>query len=258
MKIGFRSLNRKFFPKDELARSLRREISFAMNNRLKPIAINLDSPQEVSERIPFSSIVCNPHYLNLAANHKETFLNEFKKSLKLATAAGSRYVSLHAGFKDYRAWVPNGEGNGSLERDKRKENLLAAVMAAEAEGIELLIENNGSKGRNQLGVDLEDFSSLLVGFDEVGILLNVGHANLAGGAEAFLEKFGTKIKALTVSDNDGKSDQHLLIGEGTIDWGSLLGKLSGKESLLLDGWLPGKTAAESLLGGKRRIEQLLQ
>jgi len=66
---------------------------------------------------------------------------------------------------------------------------------------------------------VEDFALFYSEVDaEVGLALDVGHANLNGQTEAFLRDFPGRIAHMHVSDNDGKSDQHLGIGYGTVDW----------------------------------------
>ncbi|MDX1813967.1 MAG: sugar phosphate isomerase/epimerase family protein, partial [Candidatus Bathyarchaeia archaeon] len=53
---------------------------------------------------------------------------------------------------------------------------------------------------------------------DVGIVLDVGHANLEGQTEEFLKKMPDKIVHIHVSDNTGEHDQHLGIGYGKINW----------------------------------------
>lgn len=54
--------------------------------------------------------------------------------------------------------------------------------------------------------------------EDIGMVLDVGHANLNGQTESFLETLADRIVHVHVSDNDGESDQHLGIDYGTIDW----------------------------------------
>lgn len=53
---------------------------------------------------------------------------------------------------------------------------------------------------------------------EIGIVLDVGHANLHDQIFHFLNTFADKIVHIHASDNMGESDQHLGIGYGCIDW----------------------------------------
>jgi len=77
---------------------------------------------------------------------------------------------------------------------------------------------------------VEDFIKFYEEFNkDIGLVLDVGHANLNRQIESFLETFAKRIVHIHVSDNDGKDDQHLGIGYGNIDWknfANLLRKIS--------------------------------
>ena len=53
--------------------------------------------------------------------------------------------------------------------------------------------------------------------EELGLCFDSGHANLSGHAE-LVTRFADRLIATHLHDNDGRSDQHRLPGEGTIDW----------------------------------------
>jgi len=60
---------------------------------------------------------------------------------------------------------------------------------------------------------------------EIGLALDIGHANINGQIELFLDSFADKIMHIHAHDNDGKEDQHLGIGYGSINWESFAEKL---------------------------------
>jgi sugar phosphate isomerase/epimerase len=66
----------------------------------------------------------------------------------------------------------------------------------------------------------EDFAKFYkeTSLNDVGIALDVGHANLEAQTESFLRKLPDKIVHIHVSDNTGENDQHLGVGYGRIDW----------------------------------------
>ena len=66
----------------------------------------------------------------------------------------------------------------------------------------------------------EDFTQFYAetGLDGIGIVLDTGHANLEGQIQPFLEKLPKKIAHVHVSDNHGVTDEHLGLGDGSIDW----------------------------------------
>jgi len=55
-------------------------------------------------------------------------------------------------------------------------------------------------------------------YEDMGLVLDIGHANINGQIEGFLTTFAGKIVHIHAHDNYGKSDQHLGIGYGKIDW----------------------------------------
>jgi sugar phosphate isomerase/epimerase len=61
--------------------------------------------------------------------------------------------------------------------------------------------------------------------EDIDMALDVGHANLNGQTESFLETLADRIVHVHVSDNNGESDQHLGIGYGKIDWQNLANML---------------------------------
>jgi len=65
------------------------------------------------------------------------------------------------------------------------------------------------------------------GADHLGICLDTGHLNLAGGdQQGFIRQAGGLLKALHIADNDTSSDQHLLpYGGGTVPWGDVVSAL---------------------------------
>jgi sugar phosphate isomerase/epimerase len=61
--------------------------------------------------------------------------------------------------------------------------------------------------------------------DEIGLALDIGHANLNKQIELFLETFPDKIVHIHVHDNNGIEDQHLGIGYGTVNWEKIAKRL---------------------------------
>jgi sugar phosphate isomerase/epimerase len=73
---------------------------------------------------------------------------------------------------------------------------------------------------------VKDFENFYADMNEnIGIVLDIGHTNINGQTESFLRAFKHKIVHLHVSDNDGKSDQHLGVGRGTVNWLGLVSLL---------------------------------
>jgi sugar phosphate isomerase/epimerase len=54
--------------------------------------------------------------------------------------------------------------------------------------------------------------------ENIGLAFDTGHANVVGELEGFLAEFSDRIVHVHAHDNHGKSDEHLGIGYGNIDW----------------------------------------
>lgn len=66
---------------------------------------------------------------------------------------------------------------------------------------------------------------------KLGICLDTGHLHKTGGDPVeFLEKAGSLITALHISDNTGESDQHMLpLGRGSVPWRPFIKKLKSMD-----------------------------
>jgi sugar phosphate isomerase/epimerase len=89
-----------------------------------------------------------------------------------------------------------------------------------------------------------------------GFVLDTGHAHIAGDLSGLVNLAGRRLQSLHLHDNDGHGDQHLVPGEGTIDWVPFLRELraSGYEGPLMlevQGAKAGNVEAE--LGRCRRV-----
>jgi len=85
---------------------------------------------------------------------------------------------------------------------------------------------------------VEDFTKFYDEIDEnIDLVLDIGHANINGQTERFLTTFAEKIAHIHAHDNDGKDDQHLGIGYGTVDWkniANLLKRISYNKVIVIE------------------------
>lgn len=112
----------------------------------------------------------------------------------------------------------------------RKVNIAFFQKLAEEAGkwdLEICIENMLT-GRNKDGgifwrycsnpdelIDLVD----LIHRENVAVCMDVGHAHFMGETLSdSMKKYGPRLHALHIHDNDGYSDQHLIPYHGTVDW----------------------------------------
>jgi sugar phosphate isomerase/epimerase len=62
--------------------------------------------------------------------------------------------------------------------------------------------------------------------DNLGMTFDVGHANTNRAVSSFLEKCPGTIVHVHLHDNKGRRDEHLPLGEGSVDWIDVTGKLA--------------------------------
>jgi len=69
----------------------------------------------------------------------------------------------------------------------------------------------------------------------IGVVLDTGHAHIAGDLMTLPERAGRRLQSLHLHDNDGTHDQHRFPGQGTIDWPAFMDRLDrcGYEGPLL-------------------------
>ena len=71
-----------------------------------------------------------------------------------------------------------------------------------------------------LGDSIEECDYLLTELESpyLNLCLDIGHANTNEGPLAYIQNFGEKIVNVHFHDNNGKTDDHLDVGKGTVPW----------------------------------------
>lgn len=168
---------------------------------------------EYSLHAPFSS-------MNIAAPDeylREAMLRRLEASIKWASALEAKALVFHPGAATAIEYFTPGIGwelnIGSVRR---------IIKFAEEYGVDAMIENC-PEPYPFLMKSVESFSRF---YRESGLdlkmVLDIAHAHLRGEIDGFLKELGDRVGHIHVSDNNGKMDEHLEIGGGSIDWGRVL------------------------------------
>ncbi len=137
---------------------------------------------------------------------------ETMTALRLASVVPFRSLVVHIG-------VPTNDPAGN-SRVAAGRSLEAIGEAAQLVGVDVAIElipnplSLPARLVQWLENDLE--------VPGMGVCLDVGHANLTGDAMEAIEACSGHIVTTHLHDNRGKRDEHLVPGEGTIDWDGVL------------------------------------
>jgi len=147
---------------------------------------------------------------------RRAVLKRLTKSLVLAGQLGCRLWLFHPGSRTGLSPIYPGK-----DWQLNLGSVRTLLNVARREGVEIAIENTP-----------EPFPSLMKSVDEfhrfyedleddIGMVLDVAHANLNNQIQDFIKQFSKKIVHMHVSDNYGANDLHLGIGYGSIDWASV-------------------------------------
>jgi sugar phosphate isomerase/epimerase len=179
--------------------------------------ISRDAEIEISVHSAF-------YELNMAAFLKgirEESIRYITKSIDFCHELGGEVITVHPGKFTYDVQPGASLDTDSLLKiqwDHNIESLKSVNAYAESKGITLCLENLGWNAVAQ------SFQDMLKIRDEVGdtlqFTLDIGHAriNSEGGVEEGFRVLGDNIRHIHFSDNYGKEDDHLPVGEGNTDF----------------------------------------
>jgi sugar phosphate isomerase/epimerase len=144
---------------------------------------------------------------------RRAVLKRLTKSIVLAGQLDCRLWLFHPGSRTGLSHIYPGE-----DWQQNLQSVRALLKVARREGVAIAIENTPEPFPS-LMKSADDFHRFYEDLeDDIGMVLDVAHANLNSQIQDFLEQFSKKIVHMHVSDNDGASDLHLGIGYGSIDW----------------------------------------
>ncbi len=164
---------------------------------------------EFSVHAPFANInIASPSNVMLAPT-----LKRLKQSLEFASKLDAKLWVFHPGQKTgISQFYPGKDWKQNVE------SIQKIYAQSEEYGVNIALENLPAKYWSVMSTP-KDFAKF---YREtklpIGIVLDVGHANLEGQNEPFFAQLADKIVHLHVSDNCGVEDEHLGLGFGKIDW----------------------------------------
>lgn len=144
---------------------------------------------------------------------RRTILKRLKKSIFYAGQLDCRLWLFHPGLQTGVSHFYPG-----LDWQLNLDSVRALLRIAREHGVEIAIENVPEPYPFVMK-SVQDFSRFYDELnDDIGLVLDVAHANLNRQIQDFIRQFSEKIIHIHVSDNNGAHDLHLGIGYGTIDW----------------------------------------
>ncbi len=212
------------------------------------------------------SLICHlPTFIHSAdptESIREASRAELLNSLSLASQLGARKAVIHPSFV-------GGLGRSLPESSRRYtiETLDAAVNLGQEKGCRLCLENLFYRLTPFTTPD--DFADYFQRWPHLAMTLDIGHAFIDGHGMGrildFIHRFGERIAHLHISDNFGHRDDHLPVGDGDIDFHTLikaLQRISYDDTMTLEIFTPdpndllhSRSILEEMLGpaGRRRV-----
>lgn len=204
--------------------------------------------------------------LNMAAFLKgirEESVRYINKSIDFCHELGGQVITVHPGKFTYDV-LPGASADTDplmkIQWDHNIESLKRINAYAESKGITLCLEN---LGWSEVAQSFEDMLKIR---NEVGaslqFTLDIGHARLnsEGGVEEGFRVLGDNIHHIHFTDNYGKEDDHLPIGDGNTDYLSFFHLIKNFPHIVtLEVFAPGPDPAPILrsLAYFRKLEKTL-
>jgi sugar phosphate isomerase/epimerase len=146
---------------------------------------------------------------------RRVMLKRLERSLGNARQLRCQQWIFHSGWKsDVSGFYPN------LDWQTNLRSIRTLLSIAKKLKVDISIENS-PEPFNFLVKRMEDFAlfySELGSDEDIGMTLDIAHANTSQQVFGFIEKFAGKITHVHISDNDGKYDSHRGIGYGKVNW----------------------------------------
>ncbi|NWG10194.1 sugar phosphate isomerase/epimerase, partial [Candidatus Bathyarchaeota archaeon] len=150
----------------------------------------------------------------------KTMLKRLEKSISCANALNAYIWVFHPGLKTGISMFYPG-----MDWIQNQTTTRFLLKTAADYGVKIAIENVPEPFAF-LMKSVDDFTKFYQEIGEnIGLVLDVGHANLNGQTERFLKVFADKIVHIHAHDNNGNFDHHLGIGYGNVDWSSFAATL---------------------------------
>jgi sugar phosphate isomerase/epimerase len=173
--------------------------------------------------------------INIASPSKDMLsasMKRLKQSMIYANEMDAKVWVFHPGAK-------TGIGQFYPDGDWKQNNQSIQELYRQAEdlGVNIALENLPAKYYFFMS-KAEDFARFYRETNlPVGIVLDLGHAELEGQIQPFFNLLADKIIHIHASDNDGQEDLHLGVGRGKIDYnmfGETVKKIGYDKSVIVE------------------------
>ncbi len=170
----------------------------------------------VAVHAPFTS-------LNIAALNPGIRTESVRQTLDaidLCADIGGKRVVVHNGrFILPQRMADRAPDAFKLQRHYNVESIKEIAARAQAKNVTICLENIGFES-DSIDRDLNDMLAIRdeVASPALAFCIDIGHARLNGELPEVIEKLGPPARHIHFTDNFGKRDDHVVIGEGNFDY----------------------------------------
>jgi sugar phosphate isomerase/epimerase len=160
---------------------------------------------------------------DLTASIRRASRHEIRASIEMAARLGARRAVLHPSYMSGM-----GRNAPALYQGYARASLGEAVRCAAQVGIDLCLENLFPP-LTPFG-STDDWDRCFAHYPQLGLTLDIGHANIGPDGMTriltFIRRYESRLRHVHVSDNRGRRDDHLPVGEGYIDFPAVAAALN--------------------------------
>ena len=187
---------------------------------------------------PFSDL--NPASMNDAI--RDETIRQIKQCVELSSDF-SRIVVVHPGLMS-----PLGNQMPDQVWARNVDALKELGRHAEEHGVTLCLENMPNMDKLLCRTPSEIFGMIESAGENIGMTFDVGHSNTMKNIPEFLKE-KSRFTHIHIHDNHGERDEHLELGNGTVNWGMVLPELKGFTGMAV-------IEARSIEEGRRSLEYI--
>lgn len=154
----------------------------------------------------------------LSERMREASTLELLDTMEQAILMEVKMVTIHPGLYSL---VVSGQEQKSIEKAKKSLRTLDRLTADY--GVTMAVENM-PVFKFMLGRTAAELNDLVDGTD-LKVCFDIGHANTMNEIDNMIDLLGDRIANIHIHDNNGEQDEHLTLGEGNIDFQSVIKRL---------------------------------
>jgi sugar phosphate isomerase/epimerase len=189
---------------------------------------DIEKARGISEATGVEICVHSPFYeINIAASSRgirNESVKYIKKSIDLCADLGGNVLILHSGHYTYKVRKQDTEKNFFMKRQWQYniDSIKEITNYAKSKDVIICLENVGVDPQH-IDQTFDDLVEIRSQVDEsLQFTLDLGHARLTEGVQKGIDILGEHVRHIHFTDNFGKKDDHVPIGDGNSDYSGFI------------------------------------